>query len=118
VRSKPAQAQISAASAAYALIRNGRAGGLQIKDGNAVKPSLLGKLNLMKNASIRTRMISALASSIGVGVCRRGMGLLGMGKTKDALGTTYENSVHSLQPTCRHTETAASPTACASLLRW
>ncbi|HEX5364588.1 MAG TPA: methyl-accepting chemotaxis protein [Gallionella sp.] len=89
VRSKPTQEQVSSASAAYALFRNGQAGGLRIKDGAVVKPGLLGKLNLLKNASVKTRMVIVLsllsALMIGIG----SMGLLGMAKSNEGLKAVY-----------------------------
>jgi methyl-accepting chemotaxis protein len=91
VRSKPSQAQISAASAAYALFRNGQAGSLRIQDGQVVKPSLLGKLNLLKNSSIKTRMVMAFAAMSLMLLLIGGIGLLGMSKSNEGLRTVYED---------------------------
>jgi len=93
VRSKPSQEQINAAKSAYLMFREGHAGDMRIKDGVVVKPGLLSKLNLMRNASIKTRMVCALAAMSMLMLAIGGMGLLGMSTTKDALRITYENSV-------------------------
>jgi len=89
VRSKPTAEQISAASAAYALFKNGQAGGLRIKDGRVVKPSLLGKLNLMKSASVKVRMLTVLSLlSIALFVVGA-MGMYGMNKSNEGLRSVY-----------------------------
>src|ERR1019366_8833788 len=62
VRSKPSAAQISAASAAYTLFRNGQAGPLRIKDGKVINGGLVGKLNLMQKVSIKARLMTVLAA--------------------------------------------------------
>jgi len=91
VRSKPTQAQISAAESVYRLFREGRAGGLRIQDGQVVKPSILSKLNLMKNASVKVRILSVLAALtvllIAIGI----MGLMGLSKSNEGLRTVYED---------------------------
>jgi len=91
VRSKPTSAQISAASSAYSLFRNGQAGSLRIKDGQVIKLSLLSKLNLMKSAPIKIRMMTVLVAMplmmFGIG----GVGLLGMSKSNESLKTVYED---------------------------
>ncbi|KAF0205746.1 MAG: methyl-accepting chemotaxis [Gallionellaceae bacterium] len=91
VRGKPTQAQISAASSAYALFRNGQAGSLRIVDGQVVKPSLLGKLNLMKNASIKARMVTVLAAMSLMLCVIGGVGLFGMSKSNEGLRSVYED---------------------------
>jgi methyl-accepting chemotaxis protein len=93
VRSKPSQAQIAAASSAYALFRNGHAGSLRIKDGKVVKFSLLGKLNLLKNTSIQVRMVMVLAALSLMMFAIGFMGLYGMGKSNEGLRTVFEDRV-------------------------
>ncbi|MBI3479053.1 MAG: Tar ligand binding domain-containing protein [Nitrosomonadales bacterium] len=97
VRSKPARAQIDAASAAYALFRNGQAGGLRIRDGRVVKSSLLGKLNPMKNTTIKLRMTAALLAMSLLMLIIGGLGLSGMGKSYDSLGSVYEDGIVSME---------------------
>jgi methyl-accepting chemotaxis protein len=90
VRCKPSSANVEAHEQAYSLFRNGQAGGLKIKDGKAVKSGFLDKLNLLKNTSIKFRMVTVLATLslllLGLG----GIGLFGMGKSSESLRTVYE----------------------------
>lgn len=93
VRSKPSRADVAAHENVYAMFRNSQQGGLLIRDGKAVKPDLLGKLNLMKNTSIRLRMLLAVASLSILLLVVGGAGLRGMSTANDGLGVMYENSV-------------------------
>ncbi|MEI7843710.1 MAG: methyl-accepting chemotaxis protein [Gallionellaceae bacterium] len=92
VRSKPSQADVSATSAAYALFRNGQAGGLRIEDGKVVKSNLLSKLNPLKNASVKTRVLLAIGALSVMLVATGAEGLLGMGKANEGLKMVYEDS--------------------------
>jgi len=91
VRSKPSIEQVKAAEAAYPLFRQGNAGNLKIRDGKIIKPTLLGKLNVFKNITIKTRLtfvvgfLSIMMMAIG------GVGLQGMGKANEGLRTVYED---------------------------
>ncbi|MDD1627742.1 MAG: MCP four helix bundle domain-containing protein [Methylococcaceae bacterium] len=91
VRLKASPEQIEAASDAYRLFREGKAGNLKIQDGKVVKSTLLGKLNLFKNFTIKSRLtfliglLSLLMMVIG------GMGLRGMSKTNEGLRSVYKN---------------------------
>jgi methyl-accepting chemotaxis protein len=91
VRGKPSRTQVEAADRAYQLFRDGKAGGLKIKDGKVVKASLLGKLNIFKDMSIKSRLmviigvLSALLVVIGV------MGLSGMTKSNEGLRSVFED---------------------------
>ncbi len=91
VRSKPSQEQIRTAQSAYMMFRSGHAGGLRIVDGQVVKPSLLARLNLLKNASIKLRMLIVLLAMAVVLLAIGGNGLLGMSKTNEGLRTVYED---------------------------
>ncbi|MDO8813219.1 MAG: methyl-accepting chemotaxis protein [Gallionella sp.] len=93
VRSKPSQEQIKAAQSAYMMFRQGQAGGIRIKDGKVVKPSVLGSLNLLKNASIKLRMTLVLLAMAVLLLVISGNGLMGMSKSKDALRDVYDNGV-------------------------
>ncbi|MDD5299686.1 MAG: methyl-accepting chemotaxis protein [Gallionella sp.] len=97
VRSKPGQEQIRAAQSAYRMFREGHADGLRIKDGQVVKPSLLGNLNLLKNVSIKTRMVMVLAamslSLLSIGI----IGLYGMSNSNEGLRRVYEDRTVPLQ---------------------
>jgi methyl-accepting chemotaxis protein len=91
VRIKPSYEQIDAASAAYKLFREGKAGNLKIRDGKVVKSTLLRKLNLFKNLNIKSRLTIVIATMSILLLVIGGMGLFGMGKTNDSLRTVYEN---------------------------
>jgi methyl-accepting chemotaxis protein len=91
VRHKASPEQIEAETAAYRLFREGKAGKLKIQDGKIVKSTLLGKLNLFKNFSVKSRLtfiiglLSLLMMIIG------GMGLQGMHKTNEGLHSVYKD---------------------------
>ena len=93
VRGKPSRTQVEAADRAYQLFRDGKAGGLKIQDGKVVKASLLGKLNIFKDMSIKSRLmviigvLSTLLLAIGV------LGLIGMSQSNERLRTVYEDRV-------------------------
>ena len=91
VRSKPSPEQISAASSAYALFRNGQANRLRIKNGQVVKSSLLNNLNWMKKISIKARLITVLAALSLMLFVIGGIGMLGMSKANESLKTVYED---------------------------
>ncbi len=91
VRLKASSEQIEAENAAYQLFRGGKAGKLKIQDGKVVKSTLLGKLNLFKNFTVKSRLtfligfLSLLMMVIG------GIGLRGMSKTNEGLRSVYKD---------------------------
>jgi len=91
VRLKASPEQIEAASKVYQLFRDGKAGNLKIEDGKVVKSTLLRKLNLFKNFTVKSRLtfiislLSLLMMVIG------GMGLRGMSKTNVGLRSVYKD---------------------------
>lgn len=91
VRSKPGYEQITAATAAYKLFREGKAGNLEIQDGKVVKSTLLKKLNLFKKLNIKSRLTIVIAIMSILLPVIGGLGLFGMGKANDGLRTVYEN---------------------------
>jgi len=91
VRSKPSHEQINAASTAYKLFRDGKAGNLKIRDGKVIKPTLLGKLNIFKNLNIKTRQAFLIGLLCILMLAIGGMGLLGMSKANEGLRTVYED---------------------------
>jgi methyl-accepting chemotaxis protein len=91
VRSKPSRANVNAHEQVYGLFRKGQAGGLQIKDGKAVQHSLLGKLNLMKNATVRSRVVTALLAMSLLIFTIGGFGLFGMHTSNENLKSVFEN---------------------------
>ena len=91
VRLKASPEQIETASKVYQLFRDGKAGNLKIQDGKVIKSTLLGKLNLFNNFTIKSRLtfiiglLSLLMMVIG------GMGLRGMSKTNEDLRSVYKD---------------------------
>jgi methyl-accepting chemotaxis protein len=91
VRLKASPEQIKAENDAYQLFRDGKAGNLKVQDGKVVKSTLLGKLNLFKNFTIKSRLtfliglLSLLMMIIG------GLGLQGMSKTNEGLRSVYKD---------------------------
>ncbi|MFA6921272.1 MAG: methyl-accepting chemotaxis protein [Gallionella sp.] len=96
VRSKATREQVAAAAKAYALFRSGHAGGMRIVDGQVVRPGLLGRLNFMKNASIKFRMLSVLLAMALLLITISSNGLLGMSRASEGLRTVYEDHTVSL----------------------
>ncbi len=89
VRSKPSQDQINAANSAYALFRNHQAGGMHIKDGSVVKSNVLNTFNLLKNTTIKFRMVLVLALMSILMFAIAGLGLVGMDKSNAGLRSVY-----------------------------
>ncbi len=91
VRSKPSLEQIHAADAAYRLFREGKAGNLKIQDGKVVKSTLLNKLNLFKDLSLKARLINVIGMLIVLMMLIGGMGLHGMLDATKGLRSVYED---------------------------
>ncbi len=91
VRRKPSHEQVKAASTAYKLFRDGKAGNLKIQDGKVITSTVLAKFNLFKKLNVKNRLtliiglLSLLMLAIG------GVGLLGMSKSNEGLRTVYED---------------------------
>ncbi len=91
VRLKASPEQIEATNHVYQLFRDGKAANLKIRDGKVVKSTLLSKLNLFKNFTVKSRLtfliglLSLLMMVIG------GMGLRGMNKTNEGLRSVYKD---------------------------
>jgi methyl-accepting chemotaxis protein len=91
VRLKASPEQIEAASNAYRLFREGKASNLRVQDGKIIKSTLLEKLNLFKNFTIKARLtfliglLSLLMMVIG------GIGLRGISKTNEGLRSVYKD---------------------------
>ncbi|HLP97123.1 MAG TPA: methyl-accepting chemotaxis protein [Sideroxyarcus sp.] len=90
VRSKPERAQVEAAAQAYKLFREGKARGLQIKEGAVARTGIRGLLGGLSSLTIRARLIVVLSLlsllAVGLGV----LGLVGMGKTNEGLLSVYQ----------------------------
>jgi len=91
VRGKPSRSDVESAGRAYQLFRDGRAGNLKIQCGQVIKSSLLGKLNVFKSMSVKSRLAGIIAilalMLLGIGV----LGLNGLSKANDSLRTVYED---------------------------
>ncbi len=91
VRSKPSYEEFTAANTAYRQFREGKSGNLKILNGKIVKATLLKNLNIFRNLSIKSRLITVITIMamllLGIG----GLGLFGMDKTNDGLRTVYED---------------------------
>ena len=91
VRLKASPEQIQAENDAYRLFREGKAGNLKVQDGKVVKLTLLDKLNIFRNFTVKSRLtfligfLSLLMMIIG------GMGLRGMSKTNENLRSVYKD---------------------------
>jgi methyl-accepting chemotaxis protein len=96
VRSKPTRTQVEVADRAYSLFRDGKAGGLKIKDGKVVKDGMFARLNIMKKMNIRARLIFIL-TLLGTLLLGTGMlGMVGMSQTNTALNSVYEDRLVAL----------------------
>jgi len=80
VRSKPTRTQIEAAARIYQEINEGRSR-YKIREGKAVKPSLLRWLNPFRNISILARLAFVVVT---LSLLLAGIGLLGMNGMKDS----------------------------------
>lgn len=93
VRTAPSRQQIEATAKVYALFKEGRSGGLRIKQGQAVRIGIIGKLTRLKALDIKGRLNAVVAMLclfiVGVGV----LGLNGMVASNRGLQTTYDDRV-------------------------
>jgi aerotaxis receptor len=91
VRTAPSQEQIAKASSAYALFKEGKAGGLKISHGQVVRRGIIGKLAALKELKIQGRLtllvclLCLLMTGIGA------LGLYGMNASNEGLRTVYED---------------------------
>ena len=91
VRSKPTRTQIEAADAAYRLFREGKAGNLRIMEGKAVRSGLLEKINILKNISVKARLI-LLSAFLCVGLVMIGAyGMFGISRANDGMLSIYQS---------------------------
>ena len=80
IRTKPSREQVQAADSAYRAIKAGDKG-LEVHEGNAVRPSFMRRFNLLKTYSLKAMLALAAISMAGLfGV----MGLLAWLATSDA----------------------------------
>jgi methyl-accepting chemotaxis protein len=88
VRSKPDRAMVDKVAQIYQKFREGKSGDLKIQNGKVVKPSLLGRLNvLFSDLSIKLRLTAVIALLSVVLVAVGVHGLWGMSESNEGLRT-------------------------------
>jgi methyl-accepting chemotaxis protein len=96
VRGKPSRTNVEAASNAYALFRDGKAGNLRIQNGKVVKSSAFERFNLLKKMNVRSRLILIL-SVLSVLLLTSGLlGMYGMTQTSGSLKSVYDDRLVAL----------------------
>ena len=93
VRRKPSQQQIEAASAAYRLFREKKAGGLHIRHGDVVK----GGPGAFAGMSLKGKLNAGFGTVLAALVLIAGLGIWGMGKTNEAVDALYHKRLIPLQ---------------------
>jgi methyl-accepting chemotaxis protein len=90
-RSKPTREQIDAHAEFYRLFKEKRQGNLHIKEGKVVKDSILQKLNLFAQMSVRARLLSLIVFLILLLLTVGAAGLIGMRTTMDVMQNGVAN---------------------------
>ena len=91
VRRKARKADIQAAEAAYALFREGKAGGLAIREGKVVKGGLIGALRGgLAGLTVRTSLLLAMMTLTAVVVVQGYIGVSKVGEAHDAAESLYQ----------------------------
>jgi methyl-accepting chemotaxis protein len=97
VRGKPLRSNVEAASNAYALFRDGKAGHLKIQDGKVVKANLMGTINTrLSKISIKSRLVTIIATLSFLLITIGLLGLSGMSRTNDSLRSVFVDSTTGL----------------------
>jgi methyl-accepting chemotaxis protein len=92
VRSMPSREQINMADAAYRLFKDGKASNLKIQDGKIVNATLLSRLSLFKNATIKSRFLGIIGLLCVFMLSIGGMGLYGMNQSQQGIDKMYSDS--------------------------
>ncbi len=96
VRRKARREQIQAADAAYALFRDGKAGGLKIRDGHVVRGGLLGPVKqALADLKVRSAILVSMALLTAVVI---GQGYIGLSKLSDASDNIERFQARRLKP--------------------
>jgi methyl-accepting chemotaxis protein len=96
VRRKASRDRIKAADAAYALFRDGKAGGMKIRDGRVVKAGLLGPVNnLLSGLKVRSAILSAMAILTAIVI---GQGYIGVHKLSISQADNEQLFQHRMKP--------------------
>ncbi len=91
VRNKPNPDQVAEVSDAYRKFREGTAGNLKIENGRVVKKTLLSRLPLLENISIKARLLMVIVIMLVLLPVIGGMGLFGMSKDSEGLRTVHNH---------------------------
>jgi methyl-accepting chemotaxis protein/aerotaxis receptor len=92
VRSKPTRAQVAAAEQSYAALRDGRAAGLELRDGEVVRTGWRGTLGDAGH-SVLGRLAATMAAAVLLSLAVGWLGFSGMAASNDALRGVYENDL-------------------------
>ena len=91
-RAKPTRRQVEEASQAYQLFKDGKAQGLQIKDGAVVKSTLINKVkSRLLNFKVSQRLAVLIGMMALVVIGQAGIGLFELNTSNQALKTVYED---------------------------
>ncbi|WP_374247400.1 methyl-accepting chemotaxis protein, partial [Zoogloea sp.] len=91
VRRKASREQIQAAEAAYALFRQGKAGGLKIRDGRVVKAGPLGAVGqFFSGMKVRNAILMAMALMMVIVVAQGYIGMAKLAEADEAINQTYD----------------------------
>ncbi len=90
VRSKPTPQQIEAASRIYGSIKAGEKT-WNVVHGRVEKNTLMRKLNMFKNISIKGRLTAMIGLTAALLLLIGGVGLLGLNQTNEGLRSVYED---------------------------
>ncbi|TXL16119.1 hypothetical protein BMR05_00960 [Methylococcaceae bacterium HT4] len=91
VRTKATREQIKSTDAVYQLFVDGKAGNLKIQDGKVVKSTLMGKLNLFKNLTVKSHLTFVISLLSILMIVIGGLGLQGMRKSNEGLHSVYKD---------------------------
>lgn len=91
VRTKATREQINSTDAVYQLFADGKAGNLKIQDGKVVESTLIGKLNLFKNLTVKSHLTFVISLLSLLMIVIGGLGLQGMRKSNEGLHSVYKD---------------------------
>ncbi len=91
VRTKPSAHQVTAANVAYSKFKANKADNLRIQDGRIIELSLLTRLNLFRQSTIKSRLLTIVGLLCLFMLTLGGLGLYGMSESNEGLRTVYED---------------------------
>ncbi len=91
VRRKASRDKIQAAEAAYALFREGKAGGMKIRDGRVVRDGVFGPVkHLLSGMKVRSAIMMSMALMTIIVVAQGYIGMAKLSEADEAISQTYE----------------------------